>query len=64
MPLKDRIDNPDGMHLYGITESNGKLFVAGEVGVLFRSLDKGLTWEALESPYDGSFFSVFGSENE
>lgn len=56
----ERIDNGNGWHLNGITRVPGgsTLLVAGEKGLLLRSRDSGLTWKALESPYDGSFFGV------
>ena len=40
--------------------SDGTLFVAAETGAVFRSGDKGKTWEALRSPYEGSFFGLLG----
>jgi photosystem II stability/assembly factor-like uncharacterized protein len=54
-----RIDNPEGFHYYGITgNSNGQLFIAGETGGLYRSLDAGSSWQQLDSPYEGSWFGV------
>jgi photosystem II stability/assembly factor-like uncharacterized protein len=63
LPILDRIDNPDGFHYYGIARSGDSLFIAGEVGTLFRSDDDGQHWERLESPYEGSYFGVVGSLN-
>ena len=57
--VDQRIDNPEGFHFYGITgNSNGQLFIAGETGGLYRSMDAGLSWQQLDSPYDGSWFGV------
>lgn len=54
-----RLGNVDGWHLNAIGSSDGNLiYVAGEKGVLFRSVDGGNTWEVLNSPYDGSFFGL------
>ncbi len=54
-----RLGNIDGWHLNAVASSDGNLiYVAGEKGVLFRSLDGGVTWETLNSPYDGSFFGI------
>ena len=39
-------------------QPGGKLFIAGEAGSLLRSADAGQTWQALESPYKGSFFDI------
>lgn len=52
-----KMDNPDRFHLNAITQVNENvLLIAGEAGVLFRSEDKGESWESMESPYEGSFF--------
>lgn len=53
------IANPDGWHLnaiHGIT--GGPVFIVGEHGKLFRSVDNGASWSPLVSPFDGSFFGV------
>lgn len=56
----ERIDNGNGWHLNAIAQipASSTLLVAGEKGLLLRSRDNGLSWKALESPYDGSFFGV------
>lgn len=60
----DSIDNMDGLHYYSIAEGrDDSLFMAGEMGTLYRSLDKGETWETLTSPYEGSFFGVLPGKN-
>jgi photosystem II stability/assembly factor-like uncharacterized protein len=60
-PLLDRINNPQGLHYYGITLCGNTLFIAGERGLLFRSDDWGKHWQPLTSPYKGSFFGIIGS---
>jgi photosystem II stability/assembly factor-like uncharacterized protein len=62
-PILDRIDNPDGYHYYGIAPAGETLFIVGERGLLFRSGDGGLNWQRLETPYEGSFFGVVGSDD-
>ncbi|MAL97002.1 MAG: photosystem I reaction center subunit IV [Alteromonadaceae bacterium] len=58
------LDNPNRSHLNAITRvTGGALFIAGEYGLLFRSTDDGATWEALEAPYQGSFFGITGTGN-
>jgi len=57
-PWHDRMPNPDGFHLYGMSAAQGVLLVVGEQGTLLRSRDGGEHFEALESPYAGSFFGV------
>lgn len=53
-----RLDNPRGLHLNTIAVRGQTVFIAGEQGVLFRSLDAGQTFEAMASPYKGSWFSL------
>jgi photosystem II stability/assembly factor-like uncharacterized protein len=46
-------------HWYKIVEaSDGTLFVPAEFGAVFRSKDKGTTWEALDTPYGGTYFGA------
>lgn len=66
----DRADGPpllhaadsefeDDFHLNTIVPAgSGRLFLAGEAGVLYRSDDDGQTWLALPSPYSGSWFGA------
>ena len=57
--ISDALDNEDGFHLNAITRlTDGTLVIVGEMGVLFRSTDAGDSWEALDSPYEGSLFGV------
>jgi len=56
--LDDRIENPDGYHLNGLSSDEQYVYVAGEAGQIFRSADLGDTWESLDSPYYGSFFGL------
>ena len=58
-----RLDNPDGFHLNSINQIGEQLFIAAEAGQLYRSLDWGASWQLLDSPYEGSFFGVVGSED-
>lgn len=47
-------------HFYSLVfdDTTDTLFMAGELGFLAKSADKGQTWQLLDSPYDGSFFNV------
>uniref|UniRef100_UPI0030DB0736 WD40/YVTN/BNR-like repeat-containing protein n=1 Tax=Pseudomonas sp. EL_65y_Pfl2_R95 TaxID=3088698 RepID=UPI0030DB0736 len=61
--VSDRMDNEDGYHLNAIIAvKDSGLFVVGEQGAMFRSLDWGQTWETLESPYDGSLFGAVATK--
>lgn len=54
-----KLDNPDQFHLNTVTgDGKGRVFVAGEGGVMFRTLDGGQSWESLEPFYDGSWFGA------
>ena len=51
--------NPQQLHLNGIVgDSEGSVWIAGESGLLFRSLDGGGSWTSLDSPYQGTFFGI------
>ena len=38
--------------------ADGKMFLAGEAGLMARSLDHGTSWQPLPAPYAGSFFGA------
>jgi photosystem II stability/assembly factor-like uncharacterized protein len=52
-------EGPLDYHMNQIVATpEGRLYIAGEAGHIFRSDDGGETWVTLPSPYDGSFFAV------
>lgn len=52
-------------HLHQISQAgNGRLYIAAEAGVAYRSDDNGTTWTELPSPYEGSFFGVLPLDND
>jgi photosystem II stability/assembly factor-like uncharacterized protein len=56
---QERRISADELHLYTITVAkDGGLFAVGEAGGIFRSPDRGVTWKALQSPYNGTFFGA------
>ena len=59
------LDNPDEFHLNTITgDGTGRVFIAGEGGVMFRSLNGGRSWQTLEPFYEGSWFgAVYNPSN-
>lgn len=59
----DHLENPYNFHLNAIRQVGDRLYIAAEAGTLYRSTDWGQSWELLESPYDGSFFGVIGSDD-
>lgn len=55
----DQLDNPDELHLNAIVGDGAEqVFVAGEEGLMFRSLNGGESWQRLQSPYAGSWFGA------
>ncbi|MFS2092995.1 YCF48-related protein [Pseudomonas sp. Pseusp11] len=56
--LMGHIANPNGMHLYAISHQGTRWFLAGEQGYLARSEDDAASFSQLESPYEGSFFTL------
>jgi photosystem II stability/assembly factor-like uncharacterized protein len=51
-------DLPPDYHLNRIIGVGNRLYVAAEAGQLYRSDDRGASWRALPSPYEGSFFGL------
>jgi photosystem II stability/assembly factor-like uncharacterized protein len=57
--IAERLDNPDQLHLNGITRvRDAGLFIVGEQGGMYRSSDDGQTWAKVQGPYEGSLFGV------
>lgn len=54
----DRIDNPFGLHLYSIRKQGNRILIAGEQGFVALSMDDGQSFETIETPYEGSFFTA------
>lgn len=52
------LPNPEGFHLNKLYQTgDGQLLILGEAGLLLESVD-GTAWQAVESPYEGSFFTA------
>ncbi|MBL8280176.1 MAG: glycosyl hydrolase [Pelomonas sp.] len=56
--LHTRLPNRRRLHLYAVRSDGPRVFMAGEQGLLLRSLDGGAHFDALPSPYKGSFFGL------
>ena len=52
---QQHLDNPKGKHLYAVRAADSGLYVAGEQGALYRSVDGGKTFTAIPTPYAGSY---------
>jgi photosystem II stability/assembly factor-like uncharacterized protein len=62
-PLSARLPNPKSLHLYAVRTLQGKLFIAGEQGLLLRSDDGGASFAPLASPYKGSWFGLLAARS-
>ncbi len=54
----ERLNNPDGLHLYAIRQRGHELLLAGERGLVLHSTDDGATFQRLAIPYHGSLFTA------
>ena len=60
LPLYDRIDNPKRYHLYSVRPIGGELFLTAEQGTVFKLDRKRGRFEAIKTPYVGTFFGISG----
>ncbi|MNF62786.1 Ycf48-like protein precursor [compost metagenome] len=59
--ISERLDNPSALHLYGILDLQGTLFIAAEQGLLLRSTDRGQHFRSVEIPANGTLFGLLAS---
>ncbi len=57
-PIGRRLDNPKALHLYSVRARGDELLLAGEQGLVLRSVDRGRSFQRLRLPYKGSFFTA------
>lgn len=58
---ESHLDNPKALHLNAIREVGGALYIVGEQGLILKRGANGERFEAVPSPYQGSFFGVTGT---
>ena len=59
------IAEEDDFHLNSLSAAgDGLMFIAAEAGVIYRSVDRGLNWVSLDSPYFGSWFAIHAVNEE
>jgi photosystem II stability/assembly factor-like uncharacterized protein len=59
-PWFDRTDNPKALHLYAIRAVGEDLFIVGEQGLVLKLDRKAGRFNALPTPYKGTFFGITG----
>lgn len=57
-PWMHRLPNPDGAHLYTLRVRGDAIVIAGELGLVLQSRDAGRSFQRLELPYKGSYFTA------
>ncbi len=57
-----QVANRFGLHLYDIERLGDDFFIAGEQGLLLRSQDGGEHFDALQSPYEGTWFGLLATQ--
>lgn len=57
-PWTAHLDNPNSLHLYAIGATDEGLYIVGERGLVLRSTDAGQSFKRIETPYQGSLFSL------
>lgn len=60
-PWLDRIENPNGFHLYSIRGDADSVYIAGEQGLVLKLDPQAQRFVALPSTYRGTFFGVLTS---
>lgn len=54
----DRLDNPEGHHLYAVNKVGNNIYIAGEQGLFFQSTDGGKKFKKFVTPYAGTYFAM------
>ncbi|WP_043310434.1 YCF48-related protein [Pseudomonas sp. ML96] len=61
--MMGQIDNAWSLHIYAIAQHGDDWYLAGEQGFLAHSSDAGQHFQKLESPYEGTFFTLVADRN-
>ncbi|MBK5354675.1 glycosyl hydrolase [Pseudomonas sp. TH41] len=59
-PLLERTDNPSALNLYALRPVGDELFIVGEQGLVMKLDRASGRFNALPTPYNGSFFGITG----
>lgn len=56
--IAGRLDNPKALHLYSVRARGNEVVIVGEQGLVLRSTDGASSFQRLNTPYKGSFFTA------
>jgi photosystem II stability/assembly factor-like uncharacterized protein len=56
----DQLANPQGLHLYGLAEQSGTVFIAGEQGLLLKGPPGG-PYNPVTTPFTGTYFGILAT---
>lgn len=57
-------DSYDDFHLNDLfSDKKGNIYIPAEFGTVYKSVDRGRTWQAIETGYDGSFWGGMALTN-
>ncbi len=56
--IGNRLPNPEGLHLNGLSSYGEALYLAAEQGVVFVSTNQGKSWQRSETGYAGNLYGV------
>ena len=60
---QEHIENLDEWHLFAIAASENNIYIASESGLIFRSINGGQSFSAVNTGHTGSFHGVITREN-
>ncbi|HWH42884.1 MAG TPA: YCF48-related protein [Usitatibacter sp.] len=58
VPWMERTSNPEELHFYAVRARDGRVFLAGEQGKVWRLLPGANRFVPIETPYKGTFFGL------
>lgn len=63
-PQQHLVDNPSSLHINAIAQAGTDLYLAGEQGLLLKRSATSGRFEALTSPYEGTYFGLLGRPDQ
>ncbi|MES2256992.1 MAG: YCF48-related protein [Pseudomonadota bacterium] len=63
-PAFGRLAQVEERHLYAVRKIGAAVYLAGEQGLLYRSLDNGATFQPFNAPGKGTYFALLGERDD